>query len=204
MVAHGRRLSLIPERIRPSPCPPAPAAGSVVIGTALGEMAIANDLRSATLGLVKILVDADACPVKNEVYRVARRHGLRVLVVANAPLTVPGIESIVLEVVGGRFDAADDRIVDRAEAGDVVVSNDVALAARCLAQGAWVLSPAGRRFTEDSIGDDLATRDLLSHLRDGGKVTGGPPPFGPRDRSRFLDQLETTIRAARRRSDGPS
>lgn len=147
---------------------------------------------------MKILVDADACPVKNEVYRVARRHGLHVLVVANAPLTVPVGGSIVLEVVGGRFDAADDRIVERAEAGDVVISNDIALAARCLAQGAWVLSPAGRRFTEDSIGDDLATRDLLAHLRDGGKVTGGPPPFGARDRSRFLDQLEATIRAALR------
>ena len=147
---------------------------------------------------MKILVDADACPVKDEIYRVARRHGLAVLVVANSPMTVPAVDSIALEVVGGRFDAADDRIVERAEAGDVVVSNDVPLAARCLAKGAWVLSPTGRRFTEDSIGDDVATRDLLAHLRDGGRITGGPPPFGARDRSRFLDQLEGTIRAARR------
>lgn len=147
---------------------------------------------------MKVLVDADACPVKNEVYRVAGRHGLAVLLVANSPLTVPLSESITLEVVGDRFDAADDRIVERAEPGDVVVSNDVALAARCIARGAWVLSPAGRRFTEDSIGDDVATRDLLAHLRDGGQITGGPPPSGPKDRSRFLDQLEATIRAARR------
>ena len=147
---------------------------------------------------MKILVDADACPVKDEIYRVARRHGLAVLVVANSPMTVPAVDSIALEVVRGRFDAADDRIVERAEAGDVVVSNDVPLAARCLAKGAWVLSPSGRRFTEDSIGDDVATRDLLAHLRDGGRITGGPPPFAARDRSRFLDQLEATIRAARR------
>jgi uncharacterized protein len=147
---------------------------------------------------VKILVDADACPVKAEVYRVARRHGLPVLVVANSAMTVPAEASITLEVVSGRFDAADDHIVERADAGDVVVSNDVPLAARCLAKGAWALSPSGRRFTDDSIGDDVATRDLMAHLRDGGKVSGGPPPFGPRDRSRFLDQLEATIRAARR------
>jgi uncharacterized protein YaiI (UPF0178 family) len=147
---------------------------------------------------MKILVDADACPVKDEVYRVARRHGLPVLVVANAPMRVPPDGSVALEVVGGRFDAADDHIVERAEPGDVVVTNDVPLAARCLARSAEVVSPSGRRFTEDSIGDDVATRDLLAHLRGGGAITGGPPPFGPKDRSRFLDQLEATIRAARR------
>jgi uncharacterized protein YaiI (UPF0178 family) len=147
---------------------------------------------------MKILVDADACPVKDEVYRVARRHELPVLVVANSAMWVPSVDSIVLEVVGGRFDAADDRIVERSGAGDVVVTNDIPLAARCLAKGAWVLSPKGRRFTAESIGDDLATRDLLAQLRDGGTVTGGPPPFDAKDRSRFLDQLESTIRAARR------
>ena len=147
---------------------------------------------------MKILLDADACPVKDETYRVARRHGLPVLVVANSPLTIPASDAVTLEVVGGRFDAADDRIVERAESGDVVVSNDVELASRCIAKGARVLSPSGRVFTEDSIGDDLATRDLLAHLRGGGKVTGGPPPFQPRDRSRFLEQLEATIRFARR------
>jgi len=147
---------------------------------------------------MKILVDADSCPVKDEVYRVAARHRLPVLVVANSAMAVPLAESITLEVVGGDLDAADDRIVERAERGDVVVSNDIPLAARCLAKGAWVLSPKGRRFSEDSIGDDLVTRDLLAHLRAGGQLTGGPPPFERKDRSRFLDQLETTIRAARR------
>jgi uncharacterized protein YaiI (UPF0178 family) len=147
---------------------------------------------------VKVLVDADACPVKAEVYKVAQRHGLAVVVVSNSPLTVPPLDSIALEIVSGRFDAADDRIVELAEAGDVVVSADVALAARCLEKGAAVLGPNGRRFSEDSIGDDVATRDLLAHLRGGGTIVGGPPPFGPKDRSRFLDQLEATIRAARR------
>jgi uncharacterized protein YaiI (UPF0178 family) len=147
---------------------------------------------------VKVLVDADACPVKAETYKVAQRHGLPVVVVSNSPLTVPPVDSITLEVVSGRFDAADDRIVELAEPGDVVVSADVALAARCLEKGAAVLGPNGRRFSEDSIGDDVATRDLLAHLRGGGAITGGPPPFGPRDRSRFLDQLEATIRAVRR------
>jgi hypothetical protein len=147
---------------------------------------------------MKILVDADSCPVKDEVYRVAGRHRLPVLVVANSAMAVPLRESITLEIVGGDLDAADDRIVERAERGDVVVSNDIPLAARCLAKGAWVLSPKGRTFSEDSIGDDLVTRDLLAHMRAGGQLTGGPPPFGRKDRSRFLDQLETTIRAARR------
>jgi uncharacterized protein YaiI (UPF0178 family) len=147
---------------------------------------------------VKVLVDADACPVKEEIYRVARRHELPVLLVANSPLTVPLDDAISLEVVSGRFDAADDTIVERTMPGDVVVSNDVALAARCLARGAHVLSPSGRVFNEDGIGDDVATRDLLAHLRGGGQITGGPPPFQRRDRSRFLDQLEATIRAARR------
>jgi uncharacterized protein YaiI (UPF0178 family) len=147
---------------------------------------------------VKILVDADACPVKEEVYRVARRHGLAVLLVANTPMTVPPQDLVTLEVVGGAFDAADDRIAERAEPGDVVVTGDVALAARCLAQGALALGPNGRVFTEDGIGDDLATRDLLAHLRGGGQLTGGPAPFRAKDRSRFLDLLETTIRAARR------
>ena len=147
---------------------------------------------------MKILVDADACPVKEEVYRVARRHGIAVLVVANSTMTVPTVDSISLEVVTGRFDAADDLIVERSEPGDIVISNDVPLASRCLARGAAVLSPAGRLFTEDSIGDDLATRDLLAHLREGGKVRGSPKPFAPKDRSRFLEQLEATIRTAAR------
>jgi uncharacterized protein YaiI (UPF0178 family) len=149
---------------------------------------------------MKILVDADACPVKDEVYRVARRHGLEVVLVANSPMTVPASDTVRLEVVSGRFDAADDRIVELAAAGDVVVSGDIPLAARCLDRGALVLSPKGRRFTEDSIGDALMTRDILAHLRDGGTLTGGPPPFERKDRSRFLEQLEAALRAARKGS----
>jgi uncharacterized protein len=147
---------------------------------------------------MKILVDADACPVKDEVYRVARRHALPVVLVANSPMAVPGGDMVRLEVVGGKFDAADDRIVELAEAGDVVVSGDIPLAARCIAKGALALSPKGRRFDEESIGDALMTRDLLEHLRGGGVVTGGPPPFERRDRSKFLEQLEAVVRAARR------
>jgi uncharacterized protein YaiI (UPF0178 family) len=149
---------------------------------------------------VKILVDADACPVKDEVYRVARRHSLPVLVVANSPLTVPFVDNIRLEVVSGRFDAADDHIVERAEPGDVVITGDIPLAARCLEKGAAVLSPSGRRYDPESIGDDLANRELMAHLRGGGMITGGPPPFAPKDRSRFLDQLEATVRVVARAS----
>ena len=147
---------------------------------------------------MKILVDADASPVKDEVYRVARRHALPVTLVANSPMTVPASDMLRLEVVSGRFDAADDRIVELTDAGDVVVSGDIPLAARCIAKGALVLSPKGRRFTEDGIGDALATRDLLAHMREGGTITGGPPPFDRKDRSRFLEQLEATVRAARK------
>ena len=102
------------------------------------------------------------------------------LVVANSAMAVPLAESITLEVVGGDLDAADDRIVERAERGDVVVSNDIPLAARCLAKGAWVLSPKGRQFSEDSVGDDLVTRVLLAHLRAVVELTRGPPPSNAR------------------------
>ena len=153
---------------------------------------------------MKILVDADACPVKDEIYRVARRHALPVVLVANSTMAVPASDTVRLEVVSGRFDAADDRIVELAEAGDVVVSGDIPLAARCIAKGALVLSAKGRRFDEESIGDALVTRDLLDHLRGGGMVTGGPPPFDRKDRSRFLDGLEASIRAARSRSSRSS
>jgi len=153
---------------------------------------------------MKILVDADACPVKDEVYRVARRHALPVVLVANSAMAIPASDTVRLEVVSGRFDAADDRIVELAEAGDVVVSGDIPLAARCIAKGALVLSAKGRRFDEESIGDAVVTRDLLEHLRGGGMITGGPPPFDRKDRSRFLDGLEASIRAARRRSSRSS
>jgi uncharacterized protein YaiI (UPF0178 family) len=148
----------------------------------------------------RILVDADACPVKEEVYRVARRLAVPVVVVANARLRVPIDPTIELVVVAsGRLDDVDDWIAQRAGPGDVVVSADIRLAARCLAEGAVVLAPDGRLFTEDSIGAALATRELMAELRELGTVTGGPRPFARDDRSRFLHALDEAIRRCGRR-----
>lgn len=150
--------------------------------------------------MLNIFVDADGCPVKEEVYRVARRHGLGATIVANARMRIPEEDRFSLVVVGGRFDAADDWIVEHAGRDDIVISSDIPLASRCLRKGAVVLDQRGGVFTEDSIGDALANRELLSHLRDLGTLTGGPAPFSARDRSRFLHRLDETIRAIRRRN----
>ncbi len=147
---------------------------------------------------VRIIVDADACPVKDEVYRVAERYALPVLLVAASWMRVPSHERISLEVVEQGFDAADDWIAQRAGPGDIVVTADIPLAARCLAAGALALGTTGRPFTQDNIGDALATRELLSELRGAGEVTRGPAPFEPRDRSRFLQALDAAVHAARR------
>lgn len=149
-----------------------------------------------------ILVDADACSVKREIYRVASRYGLRVTLVANSWMRIPDDPRIALEVVAAGLDEADDRIVQRVRPDDVVVTADVPLASRCLAKGAHVLGTSGRRFTEDNIGDAVATRDLLAELRDAGETTGGPPPLTRTDRSRFLQQLDETIQTIRRRRRG--
>jgi uncharacterized protein YaiI (UPF0178 family) len=149
--------------------------------------------------MLHIFVDADGCPVKEEIYRVARRHGLGVTVVANARMRIPAEERFTLVVVGDRFDAADDWIVEHAARDDIVISADIPLASRCLRKGAVVLDQRGGAFTEDNIGDALANRELLSHLRDLGSLTGGPAPFGARDRSRFLHRLDEAIKAIRRR-----
>ena len=146
--------------------------------------------------LIKIYVDADGCPVKDEVYRVARRYALKVLVVANAPITVPKEELFQSVLVKGQFDAADDWIAEHVRENDIVVSADIPLAARCLAKGARVLDPKGRIFTQESIGGVLANRDLMAHLRDLGNFTGGPGPFAKRDRSRFLQSLDNVIQAS--------
>jgi uncharacterized protein len=152
--------------------------------------------------MVTIYVDADACPVKAEVYRVADRHGVDVKVVANAPQRVPGHEKVELIVCPG-FGAADDWIAERAGPGDVVITADIPLAARCIDKGAGALGPKGNPFTENDIGTALATRELLDTLRQGGAVTGGPAPMTPRDRSRFLSKLDEMLHAARRaRRDG--
>ena len=144
-----------------------------------------------------VYVDADACPVKEEVYRVAARYALRVAVVANAPLRVPANARVELVVRPG-FGAADDWIAEQAGPGDVVVTADIPLAARCLAKGARALDPKGRPFTDNDIGAALALRDLLDGLRQGGAVTGGPAPMTPKDRSRFLSSLDEAVNAVRR------
>ncbi len=146
-----------------------------------------------------VYVDADACPVKDEVYRVAQRYGLRVVLVSNAWLRAPKEEWLELVIVGAELDAADAWIVEHVTQADIVVTADIPLAALCLEKGAGVLGPRGRPFTEDSIGDALATRDLMSQLREMGEVSGGPPPFEKRDRSTFLQALDRMIHAIRKR-----
>ena len=148
--------------------------------------------------LLDIYIDADACPVKQEVYRVATRYGLHVIVVANTPMRVPDSDDVELVVVDDQFDAADDWIVDQVTTNDIVISADIPLAARCLEKGARVLDPRGGVFTEDSIGEALAGRELLSQLREMGTISGGPAPFEKRDRSRFLQQLDQTIQTVKR------
>ncbi len=145
-----------------------------------------------------IYVDADACPVKDEIYRVARRYGLKVYVVANAPIRVPRDDLIETVVVRGGFDVADDWIAERVGAGDIAITADIPLADRCLRRGARVLGPKGLEFTEDAIGDALATRALLDMLRQSGTFGDGPAPFAKADRSRFLSKLDAMVHAARR------
>ena len=149
--------------------------------------------------MLHIFVDADACPVKDEVYRVAARYDLDVTLVAGSWMRTPDDPKVDLQVVGGGIDVADDWIVEHAGSGDIVVTADIPLAARCLALGATVIGYAGPPFTADNIGTALATRGLLSELRDLGEITGGPPPFTKRDRSSFLQRLDESIHAIRRR-----
>jgi uncharacterized protein YaiI (UPF0178 family) len=149
--------------------------------------------------LLDIFIDGDGCPVKQEVYRVAKRYGLKVTLVSNSPMRTPHGEWLETVVVDGQFDAADDWIVEHVSENDIVISGDIPLASRCLEKGAQVLAPTGRVFTRDSIGEALARRELLSHLRDLGTLTGGPASFEKRDRSRFLQRLDETIQAVRSR-----
>jgi uncharacterized protein YaiI (UPF0178 family) len=147
--------------------------------------------------MLTIYIDADACPVKEEAYRVARRYEMRVVVVANTPLRVPATERIELVVQAG-FGAADDWIAEQSGPGDIVITADIPLAARALEKGARVLDPKGNPFTDRDIGSALAIRDLMSDLRQGGTVTGGPAAMTPRDRSRFLSKLDEMVNAVRR------
>jgi len=146
--------------------------------------------------LIKIYVDADGCPVKNEVFRVAFRYGLKVFVVSNSIMRIPQEQLFELVIVKEQFDAADDWIVEHICENDIAVSADIPLAARCLEKGARMLGPKGRVFTQESIGSALANRELTAYLRELGNITGGPAPFEKRDRSRFLQQLDGAIQAS--------
>ena len=150
-----------------------------------------------------LYVDADACPVKDEVYRVATRYGLSVFVVCNSWIRVPAHPQITLTVVDEGPDVADDWIAERAGRGDIVVTADIPLAQRALAAGAQALHPAGRPFTADNIGGALASRAIGEHLRSVGERTGGPAPFAKADRSRFLQALDIAVVKARRLQPAP-
>jgi uncharacterized protein YaiI (UPF0178 family) len=150
------------------------------------------------LNPTRIYVDADACPVKDEIYRVAARHGLPVSVVAGNFIRVPHDPLIERIAAGSGMDAADDWITERAGKGDIVITSDIPLASRCVKAGAEVIAPNGKPFTEESIGMTLAVRNLMTDLRSSGEVTGGPRSFAPRDRSAFLSTLDQTIRRIQR------
>lgn len=147
---------------------------------------------------IRIFVDADACPVKDEVYRVALRHGIQVTVVANGFIRVPPEPLIERVAAGGGPDAADDWIVERVAPGDIVITADIPLADRVVKRGAAAIAPNGRAFTEADIGMALAMRNLMTDLRSAGETTSGPKAFSPRDRSTFLSALDLAIRRAQR------
>ncbi len=148
--------------------------------------------------MLDLLVDGDACPVKEEIYRLALRHDLKVYVVSHGPLRLPARGRVERVRVKPALDAADDWIAEHAAEGDIVVTSDIPLAARCLARGARVLAPDGHEFTGDSIGDALARRELMDQLRQMGLASSGPKPFSAADRSRFLSKLGEAIQAIRR------
>ena len=148
--------------------------------------------------MLHIYIDADSCPVKQEVYRVASRYRLDVTLVANSRMHVPSEQRVTLMVVKGGFDAADDWIVEHIGIQDIVVTADILLADRCLKKGALVIGPTGKPFTTESIGSAVAIRDLMAELRSSGEMTGGPAPLKKQDRSRFLHQLDEMIQMIRR------
>ena len=148
--------------------------------------------------MLHIYVDADACPVKDEIYKVAQRYKLQVTLVANSYMRIPGGDWVQLVVVDKGRDEADDWIVDHATTDDVVITGDIPLAARCLDQGARALGHKGRPFTTENVGESLATRQLLTQLRDQGVMMGGPPPFAKKDRSLFLQQLDEMVNEIKR------
>ncbi|MBO1908360.1 YaiI/YqxD family protein [Microvirga sp. 3-52] len=151
---------------------------------------------------ITLYVDADACPVKSEIYRVAGRHGAKVFVVSNSFLQVPQDPLIERVVVSAGFDAADNWIAERAGRGSIVITADIPLASRCVKAGAEVIGPTGKPFTEASVGMALATRNLMEDLRAMGEVTGGPRAFSARDRSAFLSALDVAINRLKRAGFG--
>ena len=152
---------------------------------------------------LRVYVDADACPVKDEIYRVAGRHGVKTILVSNSWLNVPRDPLIERVVVPSGLDVADDWIAERAGPGAVVITADIPLAARAVKAGATVIAPNGKAFTEASIGMALATRNLMDGLRSAGETTGGPPPFAAKDRSSFLSALDLAIVRLERAGFGP-
>lgn len=153
--------------------------------------------------MIEIFVDGDGCPVKDETYVVATRYGIPVALVANSRMAVPDGLGVEMVLVDQGPDAADDWIVAHVRSGDVVVTADLPLAARCLEAGARVLGTNGRVFSEDSIGDLLATRGLKAHLREAGVMSGGPPAMSARDRSRFLSKLDELVQIGLRETRSP-
>jgi uncharacterized protein len=148
--------------------------------------------------MIEIYVDADACPVKEEVFRVAKRYGLKVYVVSNSRMKVPQDGSVETVIVRDHLDAADDWIAEHIHDNAIAVSSDIPLAARCLEKNARVLDPKGRVYTKESIGGALANRELMAFLREMGNMTGGPAPYKKRDRSCFLQSLDSLIQAVLR------
>lgn len=151
---------------------------------------------------IRIFVDADACPVKAEIYRVAERHGVHVFVVSNSVIAIPQVPWVERAIVAAGPDAADDWIAERVERGDIAITADVPLAARVVKAGADAIAPTGRAFTEASIGMTLATRNLMDDLRSAGQITGGPRPFSAKDRSAFLSALDLAIGRLKRAGFG--
>jgi hypothetical protein len=148
---------------------------------------------------MRIFIDADACPVKDEVYKVAARYGLKTFVVSNSFIQIPQSALIERRIVDAGPDVADDWIAGEAQPGDIVVTNDIPLADRVLKAGAAAIAPNGRAFTADSIGSALAQRSIMEHIRSTGEITGGPRPFAPADRSRFLQALDEAVNRERRK-----
>lgn len=148
--------------------------------------------------MAKIFIDADGCPVKEEVYRVAERYQLNIVLVANKPLNLPLNPLLDMQVVKGNFDAADDWIVDNCQAFDIVVTADILLAERCVKKSARVLGHKGDEFTEDNIGSAVASRELMQNLRHMGEVRGGPAPMDKQARSKFLATLDRIIQSLKK------